>query len=359
VRFALAVLLLSCGDDPTAGAPDAPAHSADAAADAPAAPLPPDLAPCRADLPCPDGTDCLPVYWLGGERRCLRPCTHTADCGRDEVCYGEVSAAYDAMADHCYTSVCQYPLMTCQLGAEIDLPPTEQRAGTCLPVDDLGQAEDTDGGVTLNPLGQCRESGSAQLGELCPRTPSASLGVPCAPLLACVGDPTDELGRCATLCDPDGADPCLPGSACFDASEGRTVYDPASGAVLGQIHATWGYCRSGTRCMVTESGGCPSGQGCLPTTPVRASGFCSERGGGARALGQSCVPTGAVAPSFAERCASGRCDPTGGDADAGLFGICRAYCDPMHPCAIGSCVEYSWDDLSSEPNLTQGFGVCR
>jgi hypothetical protein len=351
--------MLACGED-EAGPPDAPAPADDAAADAPSVTdgLAPDLGACDADQACPDGTDCVRVAWLGGALRCLRPCLATADCGLDEVCYaGVADPVFAAMANHCYTSICTAPLAACQLGAEIGLPAADQRAGTCVPVDDEGAAGDGGPG----PIGQCHEAGSLGEGQPCLRKVAGGpRDVPlCAQGLVCGGDAGDATGLCARLCDPLASpDPCTaPATACFDASTGQTVRDPQSGQIEALLHATWGFCRPGQRCNLLVQGSCPSGRGCLPTTPVRPSGFCSEQGTGQRPLGQPCVPFGVLAPAPSERCQEALCDP---DFPGALTGTCRAYCDPGHACGVGSCEPYLWvEDDAGMPNLTQAFGVCR
>src|SRR5207237_60766 len=158
---------------------------------------------------------------------------------------------------------------------EIRLDPSEQRAGTCLPLDDQGTVE-ADAG--RGPIGQCLEAGGTTEDLPCDLVNRSRSGKNCAPGLACVGGASADIGRCARLCDPLAApDPCaVAGRACFDNSTGETVRDPQTGAILAQLHGTWGYCRTGTRCQLTTPATCPAGQGCLPTNPVRASGFCSD-----------------------------------------------------------------------------------
>src|SRR5207249_3078661 len=46
-----------------------------------------ELGPCDAVHPCGSGTDCIPVAWLGGARRCLVRCAATASCETGQVCY--------------------------------------------------------------------------------------------------------------------------------------------------------------------------------------------------------------------------------------------------------------------------------
>jgi len=356
----LALAALACGeaaapaDGPTPPPPDAPDDAPLADSDG----LPPDLDACGPEQPCPDGTDCLRVIWLGGARRCLRRCADTQDCGLDEVCYHAVAdPKYAVMANHCYLSICQSPLLACRLGAEIGLSAAQQRDGTCLPLDDQGAQQADDGGVSSGPIGQCLEAGTVIDDLPCDLHNRVRGGANCVQGSVCAGNPsTDNLGRCARLCDPLASpDPCAAaGRACFDASRGLTLRDPQTGQPFGQIHATWGYCRVGRRCAITVPGTCSPTQGCLPTNPVRSNGFCSDRGRGDRQVGQSCVPFGTVVPSQAERCQEALCDAT--DSDGGLDGICRAYCDPSHACAGAACVPYNWDE---DANLTQGFGICR
>src|SRR5262249_55356433 len=128
--------------------------------------LPPDLSACSDVAPCPMGDDCIRITWLGGAKRCMRRCQATADCGLDEVCYHSVSnPSFSAMADHCWISYCNTPLGACSLGAEINLPQSQQLQGTCLPIDDHG-ADATDGGV-LGTIGQCLEAGSVGEDQPC------------------------------------------------------------------------------------------------------------------------------------------------------------------------------------------------
>jgi hypothetical protein len=368
---ALPMLLLgACGDDGAAPPADAAtammgdAPQVDALYDTDA--LPPDLNECGPTAPCAAGTDCIRVPWLSGKRLCLRGCAATADCGLDEICYHNVrNPAFMAMANHCYSSFCSQPLLPCSMGDEIGLSLADQRPGTCLPRDDEGALSPPDGGADgvthPGPLGQCLEAGKVDGDLPCELQGRLRGGEVCAQGLVCVGGATADLGRCARLCDPLAPiDPCASsGRVCFDASQGTTVYDRQTSQILGQIHATWGYCRTGDRCALTAPGTCPTGTGCLPTTPVRGSGFCGVNGQGDVALGQGCVPFGVLAPSQSERCQEALCDSFGTDADAGIAGICRPYCDQGHACPVGSCVPYTWDEAGSLPNLTQGFGVCR
>ncbi len=349
-RVALVLLFAACGDDAMPIAADGPVADA-AIADAPSIDtdaLPPDLFACDGDHPCPDGTDCTRIPWLAGARRCLRRCNGTGDCGLNEICYRNVSdPIYQSMANHCYLSYCFAALGNCRLGAEVGLDDGDQRDGTCLPLDDQGAV--TDGGVR-GPIGQCLEAGEVGEDLPCELQHPQRGGLVCAQGMVCTGGATADIGRCQLLCDPTAVpDPCAAGRGCFDDSTGTTL-----GPV--PIHATWGFCRIGTRCSLVSPGGCPSGSGCLPTNPIRADGFCSFDGAGAEQVGQSCVPFGVVAPSFSERCQEALCDPTGVDADAGPNGTCRQYCDLAHACAAGTCVPYTWDELG---NLTQQFGVCR
>jgi hypothetical protein len=351
-----AVLLGGCGETELAPA-DAPASTPDAPIDAASdGNLPPDLNACDDIHLCPMGDDCVRVPWLGGARRCARQCQHTADCGLDEVCYHDVSdPAFATLRDHCWLSYCSQPLAACSLGAEIHLDPAEQLSGTCLPIDDRG-ADATDGGV-LGPIGQCLEAGTVGETQPCALQNRVRGGEVCMQGTVCVGGATADVGRCGRLCDPMATvDSCNPSRSCFDNSQGQTVRDPQTGQVLAQISGTWGYCRVGTRCLVTAPAAvCPAGTGCLPTNPVHPNGFCATGGDGLRTVGESCVPFGDVAPALDERCREAYCDPAG--ADAALSGICRAFCDGTHTCQAGSCVPYTWDEASA--NLTQGFGVCK
>lgn len=350
------VAVAGCGTSGQTPGGDAP--GIDAPIDAPGQDtgLLPDQQQCSDTQPCPMGEDCLRVVWLGGAKRCMRKCSATSDCGLDEICYHQVSdPTFLAMADHCWISYCNTPLAACMLGAEIGLPPDQQVAGSCLPIDDRG-ADPNDAGV-LGPIGQCLEAGAIAEDQPCPLRDRVRGGDVCGQGTVCVGGVTADIGRCARLCDPNAAvDSCNPAKVCFDNSQGTTVRDPQSGQVLAQIRASWGYCRVGTRCPLTApAGACPAGTGCLPTNPVYPHGFCSVRGDGLRAVGESCVPFGDVVPSLDERCNEAYCDPAG--ADAALSGICRAFCDAAHTCQAGSCVPYTWDEASA--NLTQDFGVCR
>jgi hypothetical protein len=287
-----------------------------------------------------------------------------AGCGIDEICYvGVADPRFSSMLNHCYISLCDGVFNLCRMGSDVGLANVLKRIGTCVTLDDRGGLLNPDAGTMTDPLGQCLDSGNVAVDFPCDSGPRQLRGANCGEGLVCVPGNPGSPGRCATLCDPQlNGSNCPAGQGCFDRSVGHTLYDPQTDSPFSVFSATNGYCRRGVACVVTHPGGCPSGQGCLPTNPVRSVGFCSVDGPGDRAPGQSCVPEGgAEVPDSSERCAEGNlCDPAAADADAGVRGRCRPFCELNSACPGGStCTPFVWANGPNGPDYTQEYGVCR
>jgi hypothetical protein len=333
-------------DAPAAG--DAPALLDGTQPGSDAAPMSvPDFGSCASTIECANAeSECLPVAALDGASICLPSCSVSSECPVDTFCYVREDGPYALLKNRCFYSYCGQGFMNgetsgpCRVGAEQSLPWAEQLPGWCYPFHD---------GV----WGICLEFGDLGAGEACDGAETRCRGAGCrncGPGTACVG------GSCQELCDPrrllEGtAVACPIGDGCRDRSE---VHVSESGLGRG----SWGTCDLGDHCLTTGPATCPATvdgdpQGCMPTNPVRATGFCDERAAGLIATGAVCPP-----------------DPPSGDANECVAGNvcvsdatgthCQMICElgpDAAPCPDGTCAPLLW---STDPEIpTQDWGTCR
>jgi hypothetical protein len=304
----------------------------------------PDFGRCGSDVECMgSGSACVTVHLLDGIRLCLPACEATADCPADAFCYPD-GGPYPALAGRCFYSYCGQSFDNgetsgaCRIGAELEIPTEEQLDGWCYPFRD-------------GAWGLCIELGSVAAGGTCDPPASRCRGDGCR---NCGAGTVCIDGVCEELCDPlevgTGSTTCPGGEGCWDRSELHVFSNDPPGT------GTWGTCQDGTACQLFGDP-CPDGsggaEGCLPTTPVRANGFCDPGASGDLAPGAACAPDQDGDPY---ECQTGALCITESTAST-----CQLLCDLEEvdrPCPDGSeCLELTW---SSDPAIeTQGWGTCR
>jgi hypothetical protein len=229
----------------------------------------------------------------------------------------------------------------CRVGGEQAIPEEEQLAGWCYPMHD-------------GAWGLCLEHGDVPSGGVCDPAVARCRGEGChncGPGSVCID------GRCAQVCDPrsllsDTGPACPSDQGCRDRSEVH-VFDDGLGV------GTWGTCELGDACLIVGEATCPptdegQAQGCVPTNPVRATGFCDPSGDGDLAVGAACSAD--APPGDAHECTSGSVCVTSSTSSR-----CERLCDleeSRQPCPGSSdCAPVSW---TVEPSIkTQDWGTCR
>ena len=348
-------LAVACGDaGPDGDVADAPAFGDAAGADAsPAGDAAPmsvaDFQACGSTIECANpASECLPVAPLGGASLCLPSCDASDQCPVDTFCWARADGPYALLLGRCFWSYCGESFDNgatggpCRVGAEQDIPWAEQVPGWCYPFQD-------------GAWGLCLEYGDVEAGGECDGLLDRCRGDGCrncGPGTVCI------TGTCHALCDPtlllepSGEPPCGTEQGCRDRSEVH-VFD--TGVGLG----SWGTCEPGDACLTVGGSPCPSSttgqeQGCLPTNPVRPTGFCDPTAAGDLAVGDVC-PAGGPAGDEHE-CVAGSLCVTGAGGSS-----CESLCDlgqSLSPCEGGTtCQQILW---SADPMIrTQDWGTCR